>query len=293
MKIIDQLRLFVNIDDEIKSLSNEELKKCLDLKKFKINEFKMSPSEYLTLIILYRFSSHRYLKGFWYDFKNYRTKDFPHMPSYNVFVTWINRLQNLLTFILNKKLINLDGQLGIIDSTKLETTEPYRIGKVHKEATVGYSSLGKFRGFKLHLLINDQMEACSYVITPAKVHDLTVVKQGLLDGHTGKVLADSGYVSREVFYELQDENLYLIAKPRTNMMADNEAGIGYLPEWEITFGKIYKKRMKIERLFDYFKDKLNMTLNKLHSTKALYVHIISVLLANQLLRLNELTFVNI
>jgi hypothetical protein len=43
------------------------------------------------------------------------------------------------------------------------------------------------------------------------------------------ILADSGYVSREFFYELQDVNIYLVAKPRANIMADNEAGICYFP----------------------------------------------------------------
>lgn len=293
MKIIDQTHLFVNMDDIILKLPHTEIKTLLSLKKYKINEFKMFPSEYITLILLYRFSSHRYLKGFWYDFKYNRNHEFPHMPSYNVFVTWINRLQKLLEFILKHKINNLNGELGIIDSTKLETTQPYRFGKVHKEATVGYSSLGQFRGFKLHLLINEQMHICSYQITAGKVHDLTVVKEGLLNNHTGKILADSGYVSRVVFHDLQSKNTYLIAKPKANMMVDNESGIGYLPEWEKNFKTIYKKRMKIERLFDYFKDKLNMTLNKLHSTKALFTHVISVLLANQLLRLNELKFVNL
>jgi hypothetical protein len=46
--------------------------------------------------------------------------------------------------------------------------------------------------------------------------------------------------------------------------------------------------MKIERLFDYFKDKLNMTLNKVHITKSLYVHLIIVLWANQFLILTNL-----
>jgi len=289
MRIVDLLSLFVKIDDQIKDLTPEEIKKHLGLKRLKKMEFKMAPSEYITLILVYRFSSLQHLKAFWYKYKFEEKNSFPNMPSYNTFVSWINRLNGLLEYILNKNLKQLTSELGIIDSTKLETTKPYRFGKIHRKATAGYSSLGIFRGFKLHLVIDRKGLVCAYEITPANIHDLTVVKKGLLDNQTGKILADSGYVSRDVYYKLMDKNIYFIAKPKANMMLDNSYGLGYLPKWE-TLEKVYKLRMIIERLFDYFKDKLNMVLNKLHSTKALFTHVTSVLLANQLMKLNQIKF---
>ena len=290
MKIIDYTQLFVNIDDEIKLISSQDLKKYLNLKKFRLNQMKMSVSEYMTLILMYRLSSHRLLKGFWYDLQTHYKKDFPCMPSYNVFITWINRLEKILTQLLNKRLHTLSQELGMVDSTKLEVCKPYRNGKVHRAASKGYSSLGAFRGFKLHILINDKNQLCSYKITTGKVHDLNVVKEGLFDGHTGKILADSGYISKQMYWLLMEKNIQFIAKPKANMMLDNSFGLGYLPNWEDNFKKIYKKRMKIERLFDYFKDKLGLVLHKLHSTKALMTHVISVLLINQMLANQEIFF---
>lgn len=287
MRIIDIDTLFVNIDDEIKGLEN--IKEYLDLKRYKVNEVKMKPSEYLTLILLFRFGHNKNLKSIWHEHKYFK-RDFPNMPSYNVFITWVNRLKNLLIYLLEKRLYKLQNELGIIDSTKIETSRPYRRGKIHRQASRGYSSLGAFNGFKLHLLINKDNQICAYKITTASVHDISVVKEGFLDFQTGKVLADSGYVGREVYYNLMDKNLTLIAKPRNNMIENNELGLGYLPDWNLNFKKLYKKRMLIERLFDFFKDKLNLVVNKLHSTKSLYVHVFSTLLASQLLFNNELSY---
>lgn len=290
MKILDQTFLFVKIDDEINSISLPNLKKLLGLHRFKSQEMKMSVSEYITLILMYRLSNHHIIKAFWYDIYSYQKQAFPNLPSYNVFITWINRLDKLLDKLLEQRLHTLSQELGMVDSTKLETTKPYRIGKIHRTASKGYGSLGPFRGYKLHLLINDKGYICSYKITTGSVHDLTVVKEGLFNNQTGKILADSGYISEEVYYDLMENNIHFITKPKANMMKNNALGLGYLPDWEKNFAKLYKKRMKIERVFDCFKDKLGLVLNKLHSTKALIMHVVSVMLISQMLINQELEF---
>lgn len=290
MNIINIEQLFVKIDDAITQLTDAELKELLNLKRYKKQEMRMFPSEYITLLLLYRYGYTKNLKATWDMYKRLNKKDFPNMPSYNVFVTWVNRLLKLLDYLIQKNIGFLSAELGIIDSTKLETTKPYRRGKIHRDATLGYSSLGEFRGFKLHVLINERGVVCQYAITPANVHDITPVKEGFLDGHTGTILADSGYIGRALYHKLMERNIRFIAKPKANMMENNSLGLGYLPDWDSNFSKLYKKRMKIERLFDYFKDKLNMVLNKLHSTKALYVHVVSTILANQLMKSGEVEF---
>ena len=290
MNIINIEQLFVKIDDAITQLSDKELKEHLDLQRYKKQEMRMHPSEYITLLLLYRFGYTKSLKATWDMYKRLNKTDFPNMPSYNVFVTWVNRLLKLLDYLIQQNIQALSSELGIIDSTKLETTKPYRRGKIHRDATIGHSSLGEFRGFKLHVLINEKGVVCQYAITPANVHDIAPVKEGFLEGHTGIILADSGYISRSLYYKLMEANIRFIAKPKANMMENNFLGFGYLPDWDSNFSKLYKKRMKIERLFDYFKDKLNMVLNKLHSTKALYVHVVSTILANQLMKSGEIEF---
>lgn len=293
MKIINILSLFVKIDDIVQQLSVETLKTYFELKRYKQQEMCMCPSEYMTLLLLYRFGYMKNLKAIWDMYKRLNTTEFPRMPSYNVFITWVNRLLPLVEYLIQQEIPVLSSELGMIDSTKLETTKPYRKGKIHRDATIGYSSLGQFRGFKLHALINEDGLVCQYAITPANIHDITPVKEGFLDGHSGTILADSGYISKAMYYKLMEDNIHFIAKPKANMMESNARGEGYLPEWDLHFKKIYKKRMSIERLFDYFKDKLNMVLNKLHSTKALYVHVLSTILANQLMKNGSIEFTTI
>ena len=286
MKIIDRIELFVNMFEELKDFDKDNIKDYLSLKRYKNNETKLILEEYLTLIILYRFSGYKNLKRFWYNEKYFSNNCWPNMPSYNRFIVWINRLEKLLKNILDKYLKNLHQELGMVDSTKIETTTTHWRGKIHKDSRTGDSSTGEFKGFKLHALINDKNQLCSYSITPGNIHDLTAVKEEFFfKGHTGKVLADSGYIGKDFYYKLMEQNLTLIAKPNVKMMENNFFGFGYLPAWEINFKKLYKKRTKIERFFSYLKENLNLKINKLHSSKALYTHVYSSLLAIQWLNL--------
>ncbi len=78
-----------------------------------------------------------------------------------------------------------------------------------------------------------------------------------------------------------EKNIHFIAKPRANMMENNQLGLGYLPEWDKDFKKLYKKRIPIERFFSYLKNNLNLK----H-----YAYVYSALLAMQMMNLNLLKF---
>ncbi len=56
-------------------------------------------------------------------------------------------------------------------------------------------------------------------------------------GNIGKILADSGYVGKDVYYDLMEKNIYFIAKPRASMIANNQLGLEYLPGWDKNFKK--------------------------------------------------------
>jgi hypothetical protein len=288
MKIIDQVKLYVNICDEINVFSKKEIKELLGLKRLKINESKQTIEEYLTLLILFKYSSMNCIKGFWYREKYFSNNAWPNMPSYARFIIWINRLELIIKDILEKHWVKLNQQLGFIDSTKLVTTSNYWFGKVHKEARKGYSSTGDFRGFKLHALINTKKSLINYKITPGNVHDLTPVKEGLLDGQIGKILGDSGYISYEEYHKLMGKNILFIAKPRKNTI-ENELLYGYKSDLNTNYlcspwdklKNLYTKRVSIERYFSYVKEHLNLKLNKLHSSKSLFTQVYSALLAFQ------------
>ncbi len=73
------------------------------------------------------------------------------------------------------------------------------------------------------------------------------------------------------------KNIYLIAKQKANMMENNLLGLGYLPNWNQNFKKLY---ISIERFFAYLKNHLNMTVNQTHSA----------LLASQMFNLELLQY---
>ena len=285
MKIICETSLYVKICDEIlnEELTNKTIKEYLEVKKLKVSESKQTIAEYLTQMILFKSQNYKNLKLFWYDLK-YKSIAWPNMPSYHRFGIWVRRLDKYLMLLINKNLSKLNQSLGFIDSTKIKTSEICYRGKSIKEAKQGYSSTGEFWGFKLHVLLSDKKEIVNYLITPGNIHDLDPVKNGFLDDQTGEILADSGYVSRKVYFKLMDQNLKLIAKPKKIMMENNSLGLGYLPNWEILKYK-YKKKQNIESFFNVLKNNLGMVLNKTKTLKSLKVNILSSILTYQYLTL--------
>ena len=89
MKIIDKVELFVNISNEIKHFDQKEIKKLLDLQRYKQSESKLAIEEYLTLVLLHKFSYCQNLKKFWYQEKFFSSNAWPGMPSYPRFIIWI------------------------------------------------------------------------------------------------------------------------------------------------------------------------------------------------------------
>lgn len=287
---ICQTSLFVKVCDEILLLKKSEIKELITSKRLRLGN--LSIQEYLTLSILYQFSQFKNLKGFYYSISK---KDYPKLPGYARFILNTNKFYALVKYILENYLHDFQQELGFIDSTKLETSSIHHHGKVYNHdskilaaSSKGYSSTGEFRGFKFHALINSNGLLARFLITTAKTNDLAIIKNGFLSGVTGKIYADSGYVSREVFYDLQSENLYFIAKPKQSMMENNELGLGYLPDWKINFAKQYKKRISIERMFAYLKRHFCLNPSGFHSQKGFLNNLFSCLLAYQWKKLNIL-----
>ena len=72
-------------------------------------------------------------------------------------------------------------------------------GEVFTEnATFGYSSMGKFFGFKLHLVIDLNGNIINASITPANVDDRGPV-ESLLKQFKGTIFGDKGYISNSKF----------------------------------------------------------------------------------------------
>lgn len=80
----------------------------------------------------------------------------------------------------------------------------------------GKSTSGWFYGFKLHLIVNDQGEILSFLLTTGNVADVSVVEQ-LSKGIVGQLFGDMGYISAKVGKKLLERGLHLFTNLRTKM----------------------------------------------------------------------------
>jgi Transposase DDE domain len=181
---------------------------------------QLSPSEIMTILILFHQSHYR-------DFKAFYTKqvqvhlhpEFPGLVSYTRFVEFIPSVLLPLCAYLRHCMGNCTG-ISFLDSTDLTVCHNKRISQ-HKVfahvAKRGKTSTGWFFGFKLHLLFNDPGELVEVALTPGNVDDRKPVPQ-MVKRVFGKIFADRGYLSKKLFTELLETfGIQLITKLKKNM----------------------------------------------------------------------------
>lgn len=182
----------------------------------------MSPSEVITIAIIFQLSGFRTFKHFYLFYvKNHMKEDFPDTVSYNRFTELMQ--QNLMAMTLFLKTCCLGECSGIsfIDSTPVRVCKNKRIHnhKVFKGiATTDRSTMGWFHGLKLHIIINDKGEILNFTITQANVDDRQPLKkERFLDKIYGKLFADKGYIGKELMQMLFVDGVHLITSIRNNM----------------------------------------------------------------------------
>jgi hypothetical protein len=133
----------------------------------------------------------RYLKR---DRLALRALGFKQVPHRTTIGRWWRRYAELLKQVFEKlaELLQypLPCKLLVVDSTPLED-------KCDPEARWGYTSRGPFKGFKLHVSVNQEGLPLKALVTPGNRYDspfLPVLIQGLTPE---QVVADAGYDSKE------------------------------------------------------------------------------------------------
>jgi hypothetical protein len=182
----------------------------------------MSDSEVITILITFHINQYRNLKHYYiHHIQNYCRDDFPQTVYYNRFVELQEKA--LVPMVLFLQLCSIGKCSGIscVDSTPIRTCHIKR-ELSHKTfkgiATKGKSTVGWFYGFKLHTVINDRGEIIYFIITQASVDDRNPLKsKSFHDKVFGKIFADRGYVSRDLFEQLVINGIHLITKMRKNM----------------------------------------------------------------------------
>lgn len=78
--------------------------------------------------------------------------------------------------------------------------------------------MGWFFGFKLHLICNEKGELLNFMITPGDVDDRKPLEyKAFVEFIYGKLVADKGYIGKNLFERLFVDGIQLITKLRNNM----------------------------------------------------------------------------
>ena len=83
-------------------------------------------------------------------------------------------------------------------------------------AKKGKTSTGWFFGFKLNFILNTFGEIVSMTVTGGNVNDRSPV-MNMVQGITGKLIGDKGYISKKLSAELFERKVTLITKIKKNM----------------------------------------------------------------------------
>lgn len=177
-------------------------------------------SEIMTILISFHQSSYRNFKAYYLEKRQTQWQNaFPGLGSYGRFVEWIPSTLLPLCAYLRSCFGPCTG-ISFLDATSLKVCHNRRISqhKVFKNlAARGKTSVDWFRGFKLHLVVNDKGELLNFTLTPGNTDDRTPVPK-LLQQIFGKVFADKGYLSQKLAKQLMESTgVQLITKLRRNM----------------------------------------------------------------------------
>jgi hypothetical protein len=147
--------------------------------------------------------------------------EFPVRLSYNRFVERQAKVAlHLLLFLQTCALGKCTG-ISIIDSTPLVSCHMKRMHS-HKTmmgwAAKGKCTMGWFYGFKLHLVINERGEIIQWMLTPGNTDDREPLKnRDFTQKLFGKIFADRGYISQDLFEMLFVDDIHLVTKIKKNM----------------------------------------------------------------------------
>ena len=218
------IEIFCILDEFCKYFTPELRKHTLDTsdKRRRNRPCRMSDSEVMTILVLFHTMRHRDLKSFYLGYVcNHMRREFPNRLSYNRFVERQAKVGlHLLLFLQTCALGKCTG-ISIIDSTPLASCH---IKRAHSHKTMrgwaarGKCTMGWFYGFKAAHCHKRPREIIQWTLTPGNVDDREPLKdKDFTHRLFGKLFADRGYISRELFETLFVDDIHLVTKLKKNM----------------------------------------------------------------------------
>lgn len=233
---------------------------------------RLSLSEVMTIIIHFHQSGYRTFKNYYQNHVLVHLQgEFPRLVSYSRFVRLMKRAIVPLLFYMRGNQGSCTG-ISFVDSTSIKVCHNRRIER-HKTfkglAARGKTTMGWFYGFKLHLVVNEHGEILTFQLTPGNVDDRKPVPC-LSKDLFGKLFADKGYISQDLFTKLFQEDVQLITGLRKNMQ-------NRLMPWVDKL--LLRKRAIIETINDQLKNISQIEHSRHRSFVNFFVNLIAGLIA--------------
>ena len=175
----DLTALFCSVDDFWKEFETNWRKSLIGhAKSIRGPKPELSIPEMMTIVILFHQSNYRTFKHFYQFILTHFRSYFPKIVSYNRFVASMKNLFVPLFAYLMHRAGKVTG-IAFIDATSIAVCHNKRIrrNRVFRGfAKRGKTTAGWFYGFKLHLVVNENGEIVSFLITPGNVGDVTVCR---------------------------------------------------------------------------------------------------------------------
>ena len=224
MTTANLVEIYCIFDDFCKIFEPELKKHMIDMdgKAHRNRPCRVSDAEIMTMLVLFHTSHFRDLKTFYTGYVcQHLRQEFPNKLSYNRFVERQRKVALHLLMFLNICALGKCTGISIIDSTPIVSCHIKRV-HMHKTmrglAAMGKCTMGWFYGFKLHLVINDKGEIIQWMLTPGNTDDRDPLKnEKFTEKLFGKLFADRGYISQDLFEKLFIDDIHLVTKIKKNM----------------------------------------------------------------------------
>lgn len=224
MPILDFIiTVFCLIDDEYKKISHP----------IRQRGFKpaLSDSEVIAMEIIGEFLGIDTDKGIWSYFKTHYIYLFPNLKDRTVFVRQAANLFNIKQLIRISLAKQLDGdKVHIADDFPIPVctySKAKRCKRLKEYTGFGYCAAKDLHYFGLcgHLVINSQGLIKTIDVVAANIDERDVLPEMVAELQ-GLLLADKGYIKKELTLELQKQGLSLITPWRKNMIQSK-----WIPNW--------------------------------------------------------------
>jgi hypothetical protein len=270
----DITEIFCSIDDFCNAADAFEKTRKIGRERRPTRIPGLAVSECMTIMFLYQISPCKNFKFFYNSYLQLYRPEFPELVSYQRFTALIPRTSAYFAALMMALLVKTDD-VHFIDATSIPVCHNKRI-RAHKVfeglAKRGKTSMGWFFGFKLHLVINRVGQIAGFKLTHGNCDDRDPV-EGIVKSLTGLLIGDKGYISAELFNTLFEKGLKLITGIKKNMK--NKL-------MELHEKVLLRKRSISETVFDYLKNKMEISHTRHRSPINAFTHILSTLVAYSL-----------